>query len=1158
MALVEGDLRSNKSTTVTMCACSSRYALASLFVACIACVARPANAKYCSNHGSTDTETNCWPFWPFCEDVEICRCYGEWWGSDCSKSPCERHDCHGHGKCSITGNYHKCECYTCSEGGHTGSCDYAGAECEYAPCLRGPETQDLTSYKDCEAMVKHGTSCMPACISGGKCSTNGRNCYMTKPGPHTCNNGRWTHDPKCQECTPEMCDHGTCIGSNEANGRTYTCDCDDGYGGENCNTEDVCEVEKPCQRDGECKNVPLTGEDNKPQQPFSCKCKPGVFGANCTSVQSVWGSQWNQPLWFLIVVNLPVAIVGVVIYWKVYRHTDIDQWIVMDGRAVAGVAAPKILLGVATTAFVSMCVLFFVTDIRSTTPEDPAWDNDVHWATLLGIVVLAFVAEAGIAYVWRSKLHCLCVVHSSATTRLLRGVLVPGLAVVSTIPVIFPYWIETQSDRSYIPLEGAWSLVSFGVIIAMFPLSMILKKVYLFPVAPHGDEDLTRNSSVDSEPIRRALEHHKVYHPDQFLQAQHAYARLAGLIPCCFWLPYMANEMHIFLDTLDVTELVRPVAGHGPTTGSVDGVRALGPVVVSLNLFTVLAILLAVIGFPAPFPEQATGAKPWSPFMLFGVAWALLVSVLLLEATYYHMWSLSEPSSSAQTRAEEAEQTANRVSFHVTLRKQTWRQKIMDKAGSWQIRTAITVLINLVAMVVYIYGLAKYDGLTSVLRLWLWIGIALSLVGTLVSLVSLALRKFPMYKIMPTDDSFRVASAVKIALVMTKTTIVFLLSSLPGETAGDKQVIDSWWATAVTTMSVVSLLFLAIITLAFDIRRVCERPELLSNAGVAKPQRFTGLYLVSFICAKLATVLFMLAGHIPGWFADCTDVDILFKTSGGDFKTIKDNYTDTFHCSSCTVVKDAKGCALPDPAIVEGPAYGCRTSCAELFFKGTNSANQSVLFFVVLPLVWIPFAVYGNNEVARLIDGVWRHRSVSSAEALGTARGRVSIGLSTTSHGYDTMIPFVHTVMISCFCIVVWLTVYHGGYNPELPTFPAFANLKDGKAAKRSLELSSRILTCAQLVLNTIMLVRTVIEIKDIIKRDRLTNSDRIDNERVCSFRRELSGSSGASLLNAHADLEPEPSPEWSPQGNHLLDTSVASRSRAASISSSEHVMGAE
>jgi len=54
--------------------------------------------------------------------------------------------------------------------------------------------------------------------------------------------------------------------------------------------------------------------------------------------------------------------------------------------------------------------------------------------------------------------------------------------------------------------------------------------------------------------------------------------------------------------------------------------------------------------------------------------------------------------------------------------------------------------------------------------------------------------------------------------------------------------------------------------------------------------------------------------------------------------------------------------------------FECTSSCARLFFTGSGisgGSNQQLMIFVMVPLMWVPFAVYCNNEVSQLIDGLW-------------------------------------------------------------------------------------------------------------------------------------------------------------------------------------------
>ena len=62
-----------------------------------------------------------------------------------------------------------------------------------------------------------------------------------------------------------------------------------------------------------------------------------------------------------------------------------------------------------------------------------------------------------------------------------------------------------------------------------------------------------------------------------------------------------------------------------------------------------------------------------------------------------------------------------------------------------------------------------------------------------------------------------------------------------------------------------------------------------------------------------------------------------------------------------------------------------------LFFSGGDSSNMDLIVYALVPLVWVLFAVFVNNEIAQLIDGLWFLR-----ERMATS-GTVRIGLSTRS-----------------------------------------------------------------------------------------------------------------------------------------------------------------
>eukprot|EP01047_Picozoa_sp_COSAG01_P080822 COSAG01_NODE_15865_length_1291_cov_1.411913_2_plen_88_part_01 len=84
----------------------------------------------------------------------------------------------------------------------------------------------------------------------------------------------------------------------------------------------------------------------------------------------------------------------------------------------------------------------------------------------------------------------------------------------------------------------------------------------------------------------------------------------------------MANEMQVFLS------MVRQQAEHPSDVRSrfsVDGVRALSPLVVTLNMATVVGLFLAAMWYPAP--------QRWSPFLFFGLIWSCVVGMMTTVVT---------------------------------------------------------------------------------------------------------------------------------------------------------------------------------------------------------------------------------------------------------------------------------------------------------------------------------------------------------------------------------------------------------------------------------------------------------------------------------------------------------------------------------------------
>jgi hypothetical protein len=163
------------------------------------------------------------------------------------------------------------------------------------------------------------------------------------------------------------------------------------------------------------------------------------------------------------------------------------------------------------------------------------------------------------------------------------------------------------------------------------------------------------------------------------------------------------------------------------------------------------------------------------------------------------------------------------------------------------------------------------------------------------------------------------------------------------------------------------------------------------------------------------------------------------------------------------------------------PQYVCETSCTRLFFSGGSASEfdrddvlsflrrPSLEVFVLVPLLWLPFAVYANNEAAQLIDGVWFHFKNAALD------GNVRIGLSTTSQGYYTIAPLIHAMTIACAGIVAMMLWTGGGYAVQPPD--GLDATPVGRAAKKALDTACFWVTVGAVILNSVMLLRTLLEI---------------------------------------------------------------------------------
>ena len=137
--------------------------------------------------------------------------------------------------------------------------------------------------------------------------------------------------------------------------------------------------------------------------------------------------------------------------------------------------------------------------------------------------------------------------------------------------------------------------------------------------------------------------------------------------------------------------------------------------------------------------------------------------------------------------------------------------------------------------------------------------------------------------------------------------------------------------------------------------------------------------------------------------------------------------------------------------------------------------------FVLLPVLWLPFAVYSNNEVARMIDGVWQRRKNASSMARGThgsLHTAARVGLSTTGHGYIAVANLAHAVFLLCgaanvyFLVLSWGVTGHFGYVVDAPP-----GLED--SVQQPLDKAGKYVTWSIITLNLLMLSRLLYEKHD-------------------------------------------------------------------------------
>uniref|UniRef100_A0A671QZJ3 Neurogenic locus notch homolog protein 3-like n=1 Tax=Sinocyclocheilus anshuiensis TaxID=1608454 RepID=A0A671QZJ3_9TELE len=198
-----------------------------------------------------------------------CDCLGGWSGRYCDIPGL----CHHGGHCVNTGNTHYCKC----PADYTGSyCESQFDHCEDKPCLNGATCRSYMGGFTCDCMPGYeGNNCerevnecqSHPCQNGGTC--------IDLVGHYICSCPPGTLGRGCQNrfsvCESQPCKNGGVCSLSGSSPLGYTCTCQLGYAGANCERSMNCK-ELPCYNGGSCT---LTSRGAR------CTCILGFGGPLC-------------------------------------------------------------------------------------------------------------------------------------------------------------------------------------------------------------------------------------------------------------------------------------------------------------------------------------------------------------------------------------------------------------------------------------------------------------------------------------------------------------------------------------------------------------------------------------------------------------------------------------------------------------------------------------------------------------------------------------------------------------------------------------------------------------------------------------------------------------------------------------------------------------